>query len=56
MSSLWYDPFYWNSLLSDWRVYHSRHGDDHATGTQRLPLYALLSYRLCCGRTRRCHL
>ncbi len=43
MSPLWYDPFHWNDLLSQWRVYHSRHTSDCPKGQQRLPLYKLLS-------------
>jgi len=43
MSALWYDPFRWNHLLSDWCVYRSRHASDRPRGPWRLPLYQLLS-------------
>ena len=43
MSALWYDPFRWNDLLSDWCVYRSRHANDRPKGPWRLPLYQLLS-------------
>ncbi len=42
MSSQWYDPFRWNSLLSDWRVYRSSHTTDRLNGNRRTPLYQLL--------------
>lgn len=42
MSALWYDPFRWNDLLSDWCVYSSRHANDRPKGPWRLPLYQLL--------------
>ncbi len=43
MSALWYDPFRWNDLLSDWCVYQSRHTADRPSGQWRLPLFLLLS-------------
>jgi hypothetical protein len=45
MLSRWYDPFYWNNLLSDWCVHDSHWAEYRPDGTWPLALQQLL--RLC---------
>jgi hypothetical protein len=44
MTTQWYDPFRWNTLLSDWCVYRSRHAADRLKDDRRTPLHDLLKF------------
>jgi hypothetical protein len=44
MATQWYDPFRWNTLLSDWCVYRSRHAADRLKDDRRTPLHDLLKF------------
>jgi len=44
MATQWYDPFRWNTLLSEWRVYRSRHACDRLKDDRRTPFHDLLKF------------